>query len=250
MADGAKRFYAYPFCGELDKTALAVDVVDSIGLAMPPLFSRPLRLCASAGASCLSPIPLTRLVDDVSMMSCRHRIRFRLCSPCLRDTCHVIWLSCCLVPLLTRFALSPRFSSLRLFAPPLRVVERGDVILRALGGLFALSARYDIRSAEGACCLPHGRRCGDVDNDGVVISSCPCSPVRRKCGACRSLRACLSHHRFHCLPPSRIAPLPASPPSRLLAPSLVSMSGERLVLAPSLAIHLGGCAMCSACSMS
>ena len=114
MAGWSRCFYAYHFCGELTKTARAEISVNSIGLALPSLGvsrsidSVPLRVRRVH-------LPFCLLIS--SMMSCCHRIRFRLCPPCLRDTCPVIWLSCCLVPPLTRFALSPRFSSLRLFAP-------------------------------------------------------------------------------------------------------------------------------------
>ena len=84
MAGWSRCFYAYHFCGELTKTARAELSVNSIGLALPSLGvsrsidSVPLRVRRVH-------LPFCLLIS--SMMSCCHCIRFRLCPPCLRDTC-------------------------------------------------------------------------------------------------------------------------------------------------------------------
>lgn len=199
-------------CDELDKTArLWMSSIQS-ALDMPPLFSRSLRPGVSAGASCLSSILIAWLFDDVIPASHSVSPPPAPVIPAPPSVYHVASLLCLLV---SPYRLASHRSASR---PVSRVVERGDVILRAWDDLLALSVRCDNRSAAGAClCLLRDvERCGDVDKRerrGSLILAMG-SPVRRRCGMCSSLRACLAHRRFPYPSSSRIAMRPASLPSR------------------------------------
>ena len=166
MADGAWYFYACPFCGELVKTARDADGVDGVNSIGFLWFSRSRFLGASAGASCLSSILIACLVDDVvpssysvppmsapswihAPLSVYHAASF-LCLPDL--------------PYRLVFLIAfPRFAS----HPAPRVVERGDVILRALAACFPCPcdvvlgwrrerAAYFVESAVSMWCVDSG----------------------------------------------------------------------------------------------
>lgn len=136
-------------CGELVKTARAVDVVNSIGFGhASPVLSTHLPRFLSAGASFLSSILLAWIFDGVmpsSHFGSAHACPLVIPAPVIRQ-------SCCLVPLLTRFALSSRLpyrsASLRL-SPRSSCRRAGRCHAASVCGLLALSVRCGIRPTTG-----------------------------------------------------------------------------------------------------
>lgn len=231
MADGAWYFYAYPFCGELDKTAPAVDGVKSIGFGhAAPVLSLPPPRCR-CGASCLC-----LLIS--SMISCRHRIRCRCCPSHHLPRHPSIMLprsSAC--PLRLSLRLPYRFASLRSPAP----------FLVSMSGAMSCCGRERIAClvrtiwysvggwGRAACLVMSGDAAMSIGGSGVVLSSWPWLPRDvGGCGACRPLHACLAY-------PASIA--------RRLSVSPCDLLPRRLVLSPRRACRAS--ALCSpACLVS
>ena len=140
MADGAWHFYACHLCGELDKTARDADGVDGVNSIGFLWFSRSRFL---GGASAVRRVSLSFLlaclVGDVvssSVFGVASALPPRDAAP---SSVHHV------APLLSAYrfvfrsvsrVVSPRFAS----RPAPRVVERGDVVLRARAACFVSSA--------------------------------------------------------------------------------------------------------------
>lgn len=112
--------------------------------------------------------------------------------------------------------VSPRFAS----RPAPRVVERGNVVLRAVSACFPCPCDV-ISSRRRGGCLPHDigdAAMSDVDSGGVALPFLAMSPMCVGNVACAaSLRACLAHP-VSIAPRHPVALLPAPPPSRPFAP--------------------------------
>lgn len=162
MADGARCFYAYYFCGELVKTARAADDVNSIGSALPSLgFSPPLPLCLYGCV--VFPFHFCLLAS--SMMSCRHPYSWSPLSAPSRIHAPVIRLSCGFASSAYRFVFRSvsRIVSLRFVIRPVpRVGRRGDVGCHAVGVCELLfSCQCDVVSGRwrGVLLASWYRRC-------------------------------------------------------------------------------------------
>ena len=165
MADGSRCFYAYCSCGELDKTAPAVDGVKSIGFGhAAPVLSLPPPRCR-CGASCLC-----LLIS--SMMSCRHRIRCRCCPSHHLPRHPSIMLprsSACPLRLIASPALSLCLSSL--LAPSIMSSSRAmSCCVRERIVCFVRTIWYSVGGGSGLL-ASECRRCGDVDNGGAALPS-------------------------------------------------------------------------------
>lgn len=109
------------------------------------------------------------------------------------DTCPIICPSCGLASLLARFALSPRLSSLRSFAPFLVSSSGAMSYLRACAAYF--SCPCDVikgrRLGRAACLMMSGDAAMSIAGRGslilTMVPTCVCG-----CGAC-PMRACLAH---------------------------------------------------------
>lgn len=109
-----------------------------------------------------------------SMMSCRHRIRFRSCLPS-RDTRPVICLSCGLVPLLTALSFAPSLVSYRLASPPAPSLVSSSGAMSCCGlcrlALLVRAMWYRVGGGAAACFVMSAMSMRCVDSGGVGPSS-------------------------------------------------------------------------------
>lgn len=151
MADGAWYFYACHLCDELDKTARDADGVDGVNSIGFLWFSRSRFLGASAVRRVSLSFLLACLVGDVvssSVFGVASALPPRDAAP--PSVYHAASFLC--LPFRLSFCFSCRIVSFRPRPVP-RVVERGDVVLRAWAACFSCPCDVvsDRRRERAAC---------------------------------------------------------------------------------------------------